>query len=110
MTLKLTEEFYNVEESRKQPVKLLGLVRDTKQAASNEAARAGLLHAYAEIVKKADTKELYSAIEKHIAPWAIKQLQDCKEITTKEAGLLVLEQVILLQFVCIINNLELVKI
>lgn len=93
IVLKIMEESCNVEDARKQPVKLLGLVRDTKAAASNEAAKAGLLRIYAEIAKKADTTTLFPALERHVLHWIIRQLNDCKEISAKEAGLIALEQV-----------------
>ncbi|EGI58311.1 PREDICTED: maestro heat-like repeat-containing protein family member 1 [Acromyrmex echinatior] len=93
IVLKLMEEFCTVEDARKAPVRLLGFVKDTKAAATAEAAKAGLLQSYAEIAQKGDPQELFPVFEKHVLPWTIKQLQECKELSTKEAGLSVLEQV-----------------
>ncbi|XP_077256814.1 maestro heat-like repeat-containing protein family member 1 [Temnothorax americanus] len=93
IVLKLMEEFCTVEDARKAPVRLLGFVKDTKAAATAEAAKAGLLNSYAEIAQKGDPQELFPMFEKHVLPWTIKQLHECKELSTKEAGLLVLEQV-----------------
>ncbi|XP_058805829.1 maestro heat-like repeat-containing protein family member 1 [Phymastichus coffea] len=90
--LSLIEEFCHVEDARKQPVRLLGLVKDTKAAATNEAAKAGLLKSYAEITRRGDAAILFPALEKHIFPWIIRQLNDCKEISTKGAGLIAIEQ------------------
>uniref|UniRef100_A0ABD2XLD7 Maestro heat-like repeat-containing protein family member 1 n=1 Tax=Trichogramma kaykai TaxID=54128 RepID=A0ABD2XLD7_9HYME len=92
LTLRLVEEYCNVEDARKQPLKLLGFMRDAKQAASLEAAKAGLLHAYAEICRQADAGQLMAALERHVMPWAVRQLQECRELGTKEAGLLAVEQ------------------
>ncbi|KAG5339130.1 MROH1 protein, partial [Acromyrmex heyeri] len=94
IVLKLMEEFCTVEDARKAPVRLLGFVKDTKAAATAEAAKAGLLQSYAEIAQKGDPQELFPVFEKHVLPWTIKQLQECKELSTKEAGLSVLEQVV----------------
>jgi hypothetical protein len=94
IVLKLMEEFCAIEDARKAPVRLLGFVKDTKAAATAEAAKAGLLQSYAEIAQRGDPKELYPVYEKHILPWTIKQLIECKELPAKEAGLSVLEQVI----------------
>ncbi|KAL0107180.1 hypothetical protein PUN28_015596 [Cardiocondyla obscurior] len=93
IVLKLMEEFCTVEDSRKAPVRLLGFVKDTKAAATAEVAKAGLLHSYAEIARKGDPQEFFPVFERHVLPWTIKQLHDCKELSTKEAGLSVLEQV-----------------
>lgn len=93
IVLKLMEEFCTAEDGRKAPVRLLGFVKDTKAAATAEAAKAGLLQSYAEIAQKADPEELFPVFEKHVLPWTIKQLHECKELSTKEAGLSVLEQV-----------------
>lgn len=93
IVLKLMEEFCNVEDARKAPLRLLGFVKDTKAAATAEAAKAGLLYSYAEIAQKGDPKELFPVFEKHVLSWTIKQLHECKELSTKEAGLSVLEQV-----------------
>lgn len=87
------EEFCNIEDARKMPVKLLGLMRDNKAAATAEAAKAGLLKAYAEIAKKGNSASMHPALEKQVVPWIIKQLNDCKETTTKENGLIALDQV-----------------
>ncbi|KAG5329833.1 MROH1 protein, partial [Acromyrmex charruanus] len=87
IVLKLMEEFCTVEDARKAPVRLLGFVKDTKAAATAEAAKAGLLQSYAEIAQKGDPQELFPVFEKHVLPWTIKQLQECKELSTKEAGL-----------------------
>ncbi|XP_031777051.1 maestro heat-like repeat-containing protein family member 1 isoform X2 [Nasonia vitripennis] len=92
LVLSIMEESCKVEDARKQPVKLLGLVKDAKAAASNEAAKAGLLRTYAEIARKADAAALFPALEKQILPWIIRQLADCKEYSAKEAGLVALEQ------------------
>ncbi|KMQ97699.1 heat repeat-containing protein 7a [Lasius niger] len=94
IVLKLMEDFCAAEDVRKVPVKLLGLMRDAKAAATAEAAKAGLLQSYAEIARKGDPKKFFPAFEKHVLPWTIKQLNECKELSTKEAGLSVLEQVI----------------
>lgn len=94
IVLKLMEEFCTAEDVRKVPVKLLGLMRDAKAAATAEAAKAGLLQSYAEIARKVDPKKFFPTYEKHVLPWTVKQLNECKELSTKEAGLLVLEQVI----------------
>ena len=91
--LKLMEESCNTEDSRKKPVKLLGLVKDVKAAATAEHARAGLLRSYAEIMRKGNPALLFPEIERHILPWIIRQLHDCKELTAKEAGLIALEHV-----------------
>ncbi|EZA49279.1 HEAT repeat-containing protein 7A [Ooceraea biroi] len=93
IVLKLMEEFCAAEDARKAPVRLLGFVKDTKAAATAEAAKAGLLQSYAEIAQRGDPKELFPVYEKHILPWTIKQLTECKELSAKEAALSVLEQV-----------------
>ncbi|XP_012526722.2 maestro heat-like repeat-containing protein family member 1 isoform X1 [Monomorium pharaonis] len=93
IVLKLMEEFCTAEDARKAPLRLLGFVKDTKAAATAEAAKAGLLQAYAEIAQNGDPQELFPMFEKHVLPWTMKQLHDCKELFTKEAGLSVLEQV-----------------
>ncbi|XP_029176005.1 LOW QUALITY PROTEIN: maestro heat-like repeat-containing protein family member 1 [Nylanderia fulva] len=93
IVLKLMEEFCTAEDVRKVPLKLLGLMRDAKAAATAEAAKAGLLQSYAEIARKVDPKKFFPAYEKHVLPWTVKQLNESKELSTKEAGLLVLEQV-----------------
>lgn len=89
------EDFCSIEDARKQPVKLLGLVKDTKAAATAEASKAGLLRAYGEIAKKGNSEILFPVLEKQIVSWIIKQLNECKEFTTKECGLIALEQVII---------------
>lgn len=94
IVLKLMEEFCAIEDARKVPVRLLGLVKDTKAAATAEAAKAGLLQSYAEIAQKANPEKLFPVFEKHVLTWTIRQLNECKELSTKEAGLSVLEQVI----------------
>lgn len=91
--LKLMEDSCNIEDSRKQPVKLLGLVKDVKALITAEHAKAGLLKCYAEIMRKGNAEILFPEIERHILPWIIRQLHDCKEIMAKEAGLIALEQV-----------------
>lgn len=101
IVLKLMEEFCTIEDTRKVRVKLLGLMKDTKAAATAEAAKAGLLKSYAEIAQRGDPQKFFSAFEKHVLPWTVKQLNECKELSTKEAGLSVLEQVI--QFIILIN-------
>ncbi|XP_043485318.1 maestro heat-like repeat-containing protein family member 1 [Leptopilina heterotoma] len=93
IVLKLMEDSCNTEDSRKQPVKLLGLVKDVKATITAEHAKAGLLKCYAEIMRKGNPQVLFPEIERHILPWIIRQLHDCKEITAKEAGLIALEQV-----------------
>ncbi|XP_011301504.1 maestro heat-like repeat-containing protein family member 1 [Fopius arisanus] len=91
--LSLMEAACEVEDSRKHPTRLLGLVRDSKAAASAEASKAALLRCYAEISKRSDSLILFPHIERHILPWIIKHLNDSRETTTKEAGLIALEQV-----------------
>ncbi|KAK2577321.1 hypothetical protein KPH14_003451 [Odynerus spinipes] len=93
IVIKLMEEACMVEDARKIPVRLLGLVKDAKAIATAEAAKAGLLKCYAEIAQRGDVQQLYPLFEKNILSWIIRQLSDCKEINTKEAGLLALEQV-----------------
>lgn len=87
------EEHCQVEDAKKQPVRLLGLVRDTKAAATNEAAKAGLLRAYAEIARKGEASALFPIFDKQVLGWIIRQLNECKELSTKEAGLIAIEQV-----------------
>lgn len=99
LVLKTMEELCQKEGERKEPVRLLGLVRDSKGVALAEAVKTGLLKSYSEIVRRADAKDIYADVQKHIVPWIIKQLNDCKKATTMEAGLLALEQV---QFIIII--------
>ncbi|XP_048515831.1 maestro heat-like repeat-containing protein family member 1 isoform X2 [Athalia rosae] len=91
--LKLMEEFCATEDSRKVPVKLLGLMKDLKAAATAEAAKAGLLKCYGEIARRSNAMDVFSALDGHVLPWIIRQLNDAKELKTKEAGLLALEQV-----------------
>ncbi|XP_046485809.1 maestro heat-like repeat-containing protein family member 1 isoform X1 [Neodiprion pinetum] len=91
--LKLMEESCVIEDSRKVPVKLLGLMKDLKAAATVEAAKAGLLRSYAEIARRGNAKDLFSPLDDNILPWIIRQLHEAKEISTKLAGLLALEQV-----------------
>ncbi|XP_024939150.1 maestro heat-like repeat-containing protein family member 1 isoform X2 [Cephus cinctus] len=91
--LKLMEDSCFMEDHRKIPVKLLGLVKDTKAAATAEAAKAGLMRCYAEMAHRTSAVEFFPAIEKHILPWTVRQLTECKELTTKESGLLALEQI-----------------
>lgn len=91
--LQLMENSCNTEDSRKQPVKLLGLVKDVKASITAEHAKGGLLKSYAEIMRKGDPEILFPEIERHILAWIIRQLHDCKEISAKEAGLVALEQV-----------------
>jgi hypothetical protein len=105
LVLKIMEEFCSIEDAKKQPVKLLGLVKDIKAAANNEAAKAGLLRAYAEIAKKGDATALFPSLDKYIMSWVVRQLNDCKDITTKEAGLAALEQVIML---IVFNNVAII--
>ncbi|KAI4498116.1 hypothetical protein M0802_006940 [Mischocyttarus mexicanus] len=93
VVIKLMEEACMTEDTRKIPVRLLGLVKDSKAIATAEAAKAGLLRCYAEIAQRGDVEKLYPSFEKNILSWIIRQLSDCKELTTKEAGLLALEQV-----------------
>lgn len=90
---KLMEESCVAEDSKKTPVKLLGLMKDVKAAATVEAAKAGLLRSYAEIAKRADAVDMFPIIDANVLPWIIRQLNDAKELSTKEAGLLALEQV-----------------
>lgn len=96
IVLRLMEEFCAVEDAKKVRVSLLGLMRDTK--ATTEAPKAGLLQSYAEIAQRGDPQKFFPAFEKHVLPWSIKQLNECKELSTKEAGLSVLEQVILINY------------
>lgn len=91
--LSLMEAACEVEDSRKHPTRLLGLVRDNKAAASAEASKASLLKCYAEVCKRSDSSVLAPHIKKHILPWVIKQLGESRETTTKEAGLIALEQI-----------------
>ncbi|KAJ8688258.1 hypothetical protein QAD02_024053 [Eretmocerus hayati] len=93
LVLRVAEIMCGVEDAKKQPVRLLGLVRDTRAAASNEAAKAGLLHAYAQIASRAEPAKLSAAFDTHVLPWIVRQLNDAKEISTKEAGLIAVEQV-----------------
>lgn len=91
--VKLMEESCLTEDSRKVPHKLLGLMKDLKAAATVEHAKAGLLKSYTEIAKRAVAKDLFPVLDNYVLPWIIRQLTDSKEILTKEAGLLALEQV-----------------
>ncbi|KAK0166476.1 hypothetical protein PV328_004896 [Microctonus aethiopoides] len=91
--INLMDAACSVEDTRKNPTKLLGLMKDTKAAASAEACKAGLLRCYGEICKKGDISKLFTHLEKHILPWIVKQLNECKEITAKESALFALEQV-----------------
>ncbi|XP_063985336.1 maestro heat-like repeat-containing protein family member 1 [Diachasmimorpha longicaudata] len=93
LILSLMEAACEVEDSRKHPTRLLGLVRDSKAAASAEASKASLLRCYAEICKRSDSQILFPHIERHILPWVVKHLNDSRETTTKEAGLITLEQI-----------------
>lgn len=88
------EEHCQVEDAKKQPVRLLGLVRDSKAAATNEAAKAGLLRAYAEIARKGEAQALFPYYDKQVLGWIIRQLNECKELSSKEAGLIAIEQVV----------------
>ena len=91
--LVLMEDACLSEDSKRNPTKLLGLVKDTKAAASTEAVKANLLRAYAEIARRGDAARLFPAIERHILPWIVRQVHDSKDLTSKEAGLVALEQV-----------------
>ncbi|XP_066601131.1 maestro heat-like repeat-containing protein family member 1 [Prorops nasuta] len=91
--LGLLEQNCQMEDSRKIPVRLLGLVKDTKVAANVENAKTSILRCYMEIAKRADSQQLYPAIEKHILPWITRQIINSKELKTKQAGILALEQV-----------------
>ncbi|XP_046813255.1 maestro heat-like repeat-containing protein family member 1 [Vespa crabro] len=93
VVIKLMEEACMAENTRKIPVRLLGFVKDSKAIATAEAAKAGLLRCYAEIAQRGDVQKLYPSLEKNILPWIIRQINDSKELTTKEVGLLALEQV-----------------
>lgn len=95
VVMKLMEEACMAEDNRKIPVRLLGFVKDSKAIATAEAAKAGLLRCYAEIAQRGDVQKLHSSFEKNIFPWIIRQINDSKELSTKEVGLLALEQVIL---------------
>lgn len=95
VVIKLMEEACMEEDTRKIPVRLLGFIKDSKAIATAEAAKAGLLRCYAEIAQRGDVEKLYPSFEENILLWIIRQLHDCKELTTKEIGLLALEQVIL---------------
>ncbi|XP_008560336.1 maestro heat-like repeat-containing protein family member 1 [Microplitis demolitor] len=96
--MNLMQEACDTIDSCKNPTKLLGLMRDTRAAAGVEASKASLLRCYGEIfaIHEQNNSELvyktYLADGKHILPWIIKQLTDCKEVTSKEAGLFALEQ------------------
>lgn len=74
------------------PMKFLGLVKDVKGAAYAEARRASLLRCYGEICKRCDAPLLFPYLEEHVVHWIVKQLNDCKELSSKEAGLFALEQ------------------
>ncbi|KAG7209580.1 hypothetical protein KM043_011242 [Ampulex compressa] len=93
IVLKLLEELCTVEDTRKVSMRLLGLVKDTKAAATVEASKSGLLKSYAEVANKGDSKMLYPIIEKQILLWILRQLNECKELTTKKAGLIALEEI-----------------
>ncbi|XP_034951758.1 maestro heat-like repeat-containing protein family member 1 [Chelonus insularis] len=90
--INLMEAACEAEDSRKNPTKLLGLMKDSKAAATAEASKASLLRCYGEIFNKSNISEIYPSIEKNILTWIMKQVIDCKEITSKEAGLSALEQ------------------
>lgn len=91
--IELMEAACVIEDQKKIPTRLLGLVRDSKAAASAEATKASLLKCYAEICRRSESSQLFPHIENQILPWIVKQLNECKETTTKEAGLIALEQV-----------------
>nr|XP_050863894.1 maestro heat-like repeat-containing protein family member 1 [Vespula vulgaris] len=93
VVIKLMEEACMEEDTRKISVRLLGFIKDSKAIATAEAAKAGLLRCYAEIAQRGDVEKLYPSFEENILLWIIRQLHDCKELTTKEIGLLALEQV-----------------
>lgn len=96
--LSLLEECCAIEHSKRNPTRLLGLVRDSKAAASTEAVKANLLRAYAEIARRGDAVELFSPIERHILPWIVRQLNESKDLACKEAGLVALEQVMIFYY------------
>nr|ACE75349.1 HEAT repeat-containing protein [Glyptapanteles indiensis] len=83
-------------DSQKNPTKLLGLMKDAYAVAKVEATKASLLRCYGEVFATAKNPEqvykTYIADNKHVLPWIVKQLADCKEVTSKEAGLFALEQ------------------
>lgn len=90
------QEACDVIDSQKNPTKLFGLMKNSVAVTAVEATKASLLRCYGEIFSTARDPELvyktYIAENKHVLPWIIKQLTDCKEVTTKEAGLFALEQ------------------
>lgn len=91
--LSLMEEACAIEDSKRNPTRLLGLVRDAKAAASTEAVKANLLRSYGEIAKRSEAAKLFPAVERHILPWILRQLNESKDLNSKEAGLIALEQV-----------------
>ncbi|XP_012277895.1 maestro heat-like repeat-containing protein family member 1 isoform X2 [Orussus abietinus] len=91
--LALMRDACAAEDARRPPARLLGLVRDSRAAACAEAARAGLLRAYAEVLTRADPERMAAELKGHVAPWVIRRLGDCREVATREAGLLALERV-----------------
>lgn len=98
VVLNFMEEACTIEDARKRPVRLLGLVRDFRAAANNEAAKVGLLKSYGEIAKRAEAAALFPALDKYIFTWIIRQLNESKDNSTKEAGLIAIEQVCLFVF------------
>ncbi|CAD6243793.1 GSCOCG00013142001-RA-CDS [Cotesia congregata] len=90
------QEACDVIDSQKNPTKLFGLMKNASAVTVVEATKASLLRCYGEIFATAKDSELvyktYIAENKHVLPWIVKQLTDCKEVTTKEAGLFALEQ------------------
>lgn len=99
IVLKEMQEFCAVEDERREPVKILGFMKDfvkdfSKTVAASEMAKAGLLQSYAEIAQRATPSEFFPTFEKHVIPWTIKQLTSSKEFSVRKAGLSVLEQVI----------------
>lgn len=98
IVLKVMDEFCTAEDTRKVPVRILGFMKDfvkdfAKAADATETAKAGLLQSYAEIAQRADPENFFPVFEEHVLPWTVKHLTASKELSTKEAGLSVLEQV-----------------
>lgn len=52
-----------------------------------------MLKACAEIAKKTEAAALFAVLDKNIFSWFIRQFNECKELSTKEAGLICLVQV-----------------
>lgn len=103
IVLKVLDEFCTAEDTRKVPVRILGFMKDfvkdfAKTTDITEAAKAGLLQSYAEIAQRADPEDFFVTFEEQVLPWTVKNLTTSKELSTKEAGLSVLEHVSLIHF------------